>query len=404
VTGDSTSIAVAGVAQLPHQHPGVARVGALGALGGALATAIGIASNGLPHHSPWFEPLQSIGALGIVSLGMAPIVWVASHRRGGSIAARTLRTDGRRLSLRGPLRDWSFGPFRQGTVTASGLHLEDAHGRALLVQATRDEARRLLASLGLAPEQRRYTFRWRSWDLRFWSWLGTAAILGFLVAPILFMERGLTSVCILPAVPLLAAEVVSRWLSYRETTIGLDGIEASSPSGRTFVRFANVRELRAEHAAVLVETHDGHRHRCLADLPSHLDGALFERASAGLVAARARTVARRPEEALLERGDHSFAEWKRRASEAIETAAAFRRTPLDVDDLRAILADPTAPAERRLAAAIAVSRRASQPDDVRMAAQSTASPRMRVALEEIAEGEASERSVAAALDEASRQR
>jgi hypothetical protein len=91
-------------------------------------------------------------------------------------------------------------------------------------------------------------------------------------------------------------------------------------------------------------------------------------------------------------------EWRTSLRRALESAEGYRDEPLTRDALLRVLASPSAPAERRIGAALALTpeRHAGSQESVLAAALACANPRLRIALEQAAEGDVDE----AALDEA----
>lgn len=91
-------------------------------------------------------------------------------------------------------------------------------------------------------------------------------------------------------------------------------------------------------------------------------------------------------------------EWRTSLRRALESAEGYRDEPLTREALLRVLASPAAPAERRLGAALALApdRHAGSHESVLAAALACANPRLRIALEQAAEGDLDE----AALDEA----
>jgi hypothetical protein len=91
-------------------------------------------------------------------------------------------------------------------------------------------------------------------------------------------------------------------------------------------------------------------------------------------------------------------EWRTSLRRALESAEGYRDEPLTREALLRVLASPAAPAERRIGAALALTpdRHAGTQESVLAAALACANPRLRIALEQAADGDLDE----AALDEA----
>ena len=91
-------------------------------------------------------------------------------------------------------------------------------------------------------------------------------------------------------------------------------------------------------------------------------------------------------------------EWRTSLRRALESAEGYRDEPLTREALLRVLASPAAPAERRIGAALALTPEShvGSQESVLAAALACANPRLRIALEQAAEGDLDE----AALDEA----
>jgi hypothetical protein len=93
--------------------------------------------------------------------------------------------------------------------------------------------------------------------------------------------------------------------------------------------------------------------------------------------------------AALARRGQSVSDWQAEASHKLRAAADYRSAPLTHEDVERALSSPTAGAERRLGAAMALvgSGDPAARERVRVCAQALVDPKLRVALTSIAEGE-----------------
>jgi hypothetical protein len=100
----------------------------------------------------------------------------------------------------------------------------------------------------------------------------------------------------------------------------------------------------------------------------------------------------------LARRGRPVEQWRASLRQALESAEGYREEPLTREALLRVLASPAAAAERRIGAALALTpeRHAGAQESVLAAALACANPRLRIALEQAAEGDLDE----AALDEA----
>jgi hypothetical protein len=104
----------------------------------------------------------------------------------------------------------------------------------------------------------------------------------------------------------------------------------------------------------------------------------------------------------LDRAGRTLAEWRKALGELFGGEASYRAARLDPEEVEKVLGDATLPADRRIGAAIAL-QAANVPgtkERIRIAADLTAEEDVRVALEQIAEGEIED----AALEEAAKAR
>lgn len=99
---------------------------------------------------------------------------------------------------------------------------------------------------------------------------------------------------------------------------------------------------------------------------------------------------------VLDRGGRSITSWK--AAVRSVTAGSFRDAALDMDDLEQVLADHHAPLERRIGAALALREVESGRERIRVAASTSADPRVRVALERAGDAELDEEELLRAID------
>lgn len=102
----------------------------------------------------------------------------------------------------------------------------------------------------------------------------------------------------------------------------------------------------------------------------------------------------------LSRGGRSLETWKEELA-LLASGAGFRSAATSYDDLDRVLHDPAATPEHRIAAALALKSRAEPHtrERIRVAAEASVHPKVRVALRELAEGRDADAAVEAALAE-----
>lgn len=103
---------------------------------------------------------------------------------------------------------------------------------------------------------------------------------------------------------------------------------------------------------------------------------------------------------VLDRRQRPVERWREALRDLALEAGGFRAAGLAEDDLEEVLADPDAPLDRRVGAAMVLRDRSSDaPARIRVAARTSADPRVRIALDAVAAPEPDERAIARALDE-----
>lgn len=221
------------------------------------------------------------------------------------------------------------------------------------------------------------------------------------------------------ATALLAAGVYlgASLLRRREAVIGTDGIAYRRSLRTEFIPYAALDRVHLDTRGVTLSLRDGRR----VLLPMRTSGAR------PLPLSRARAAPRTPDEAQrrvlldriqeamtardpagaaqvaqgrLDRNGRELAAWKEDLASVLRPEGDYRNLRISADDLGGIIVDPQAPAERRVAAAVALSAQEAGEARrrVRIAAQSSADADLQAALEQAAEGEIDE----AALSRAGR--
>jgi hypothetical protein len=179
------------------------------------------------------------------------------------------------------------------------------------------------------------------------------------------------------------AAALSHWLlRRRELVVGIDGLRLDGLLRKRFIPFHEVERVRDEGDETLIDRKKGWDLR----LVKEPDGGGLTEVLSRTIEARDEALSR-PAELLedLRRGERSAKAWGE--SIAKLTRGSYRDKRLRVADLEAVVDNPTADPEQRVAAAVALS-----PDDeararIRVAADGLADIDMRAALEAAAEGE-----------------
>ncbi len=180
----------------------------------------------------------------------------------------------------------------------------------------------------------------------------------------------------------------------KSITVGADGLIVPGVLRDRFVPFADIVAVRAERSRVDIELRDHRlslsaREDAARAVALRVEDAMSARADGPTAEARL---------GQLGRGGRSVAAWREAAARAVRSGGAYRATGFSEDDLTALLGSSEAAAEHRLGAAMALAAGGdAQRENVRIAADACADPKMRVALEAIASGEVDEEAVEEAL-------
>jgi hypothetical protein len=196
--------------------------------------------------------------------------------------------------------------------------------------------------------------------------------------------------------------LVAAWLwSSTDVVVGRDGIRLR----HFFTRFIPHEDIDR----VEIATHDDRLRVILRDgraVPTHpiATGQIERmRALAGYVQ-RAMTLEEGPSVAaiqMLDRGDEDLSDWRRRLRDLFDVEPGYRGPRLNRSDAAAVIDDPGRSAERRLGAALALVEAGLLDDGgrrrLRVAAEASANPKLRVAFERLAEGQVEDAAIEEAL-------
>ncbi len=223
--------------------------------------------------------------------------------------------------------------------------------------------------------------------------------------PVSFMGPWLASI----------AGMFAAWQRLRRpprVVVGRDAVHVDKASGSVTIPLTQIDKVWGHGQAVFIR--DTHGNVTSASggvrLPLRDPSQVASPIVLGVVdriqdAQRASATAASPEHALvasLDRGGRTLAEWRKALGELLGGDASYRAARLGAEDVEKVLGDATLPADRRIGAALAL-RAAGVPGAearIRIAADLSADDGVRVALEQIAEGEVED----AALEDAAKSR
>ena len=274
------------------------------------------------------------------------------------------------------------------------------------------DAERLLVAAGLDASKR--TMRVKLGETLFLD------ILVFLLGPALVLP--LTQAIVRQALPLLRSGwgfsglfillfallffLVRAVFGPERVVVGADGIVIERALRNRFVPHDRLASVAVKHNAVELTLTDGSRARARArHLTDEQQAELRVRIESALAAFRRGGVAAESL-ARLDRGGRALGDWRAALQTILEQQGSYRETPLTRDQLFEVLESAAAPVERRLGAAISLAAASEEgvARRIRIAAEASANPRVRIALAKVAEGGIDDGAIDAAIaeDEAAR--
>lgn len=352
----------------------------------------------------------------LLVLVLPPVLFALGHHRAAKAPTEELLCDGQGVSVGGrvviPRAEIDNGAAapdvrgdgvrvllgRKGRLSPSHtLHAKDL-----------DEANAMLAALGLDASRSTHVYREAGWfpygggPTRVLPGVLVLGLLSFI--PLLVLTHG-SALSMLPAALAMTAFFGSLWTTRSEVTVGLDGVRVRWLNRERFCAFSDVT--RCERTARGVVLHRREGAAFAVDIATMLgqrplgqqDRAVVVNRIEDALAAhrRAAEAGAALDPAALARDARSTEVWLD-ALRALRQGTSHRAASVRAEDLWRIVADPEAPAASRAAAAVVLAPTvdASGRARLRIAAETTASPPLREAIEAAMTGD--ESSVAACLD------
>src|SRR5262249_35022724 len=139
--------------------------------------------------------------------------------------------------------------------------------------------------------------------------------------------------------------------------VGADGVLVPRWASHDYVPFDVVTRISRESSRIVIATKSGKRVHLRLSSASEAS-RLISRLEAARTAAAA---ARAPRLALLDRDGRDLDRWREEVRRLADGWAAYRNASLNRADILAVLEDPSAPVERRVAATIALSGESDAP-------------------------------------------
>ncbi|MFO0626363.1 MAG: hypothetical protein U0325_12190 [Polyangiales bacterium] len=351
----------------------------------------------------------ALGGVAASALLGAVAAWL---RRGRALPAGEAATDANALRLGAgdgafvlPAREVRAGWVVPGAQSASVVFERADGARVALTVDDTASAQEVLGAMGFDAQRRSLKVSLgRGWDGPLRA-LGVLLFGGLQTLPLLalfaaWLHLGPVSRALLFASVTVAGFIVaSRTMGPPELTIGADGITLQRGFQPRFLPYRLLRWIERDGDDLVLLLVDDQRIRVT---PTSRDAArddmVVERIRGA--AERARAQGGNAALALLDRNGRSVRAW-REALRALRGAPGYRDAGLGEAELQAVLADPGASAERRIAAAVALASHAPTDDltRVRVAVDACADPALREAVASALRGDLDDEAMELAADE-----
>ncbi|MBK8252746.1 MAG: hypothetical protein IPK82_08775 [Polyangiaceae bacterium] len=203
------------------------------------------------------------------------------------------------------------------------------------------------------------------------------------------------------------SQTTSRLFGPANLIIGADGVAIKRGFSSDLVKFDEMEKVTIESSRVTFRLKNG---KDVSARARHLgyqeQSTILERIEKARALHKDRAV--EPASfALLDRGARTLAEWTEALGALLSNDSGYRNANLTREQVISVLENPAAPAERRIGAAITLAKinDGEAPLRTRIAAGASANPRVRIALEHIADGHLDEEDILlAAQEESQRER
>lgn len=282
----------------------------------------------------------------------------------------------------------------------------ELRGRTHLRFSVRDdaEAEAFLRRIGKDPSNHRASFRGRRVFHSALAWMVGAPLAGTVTA-VLMRSLPHGSWAHSPAVAL--AVFAAAFLGLRrilrpslDLEVGSNGVLDRTRWRGRFLPWSRVASIEQGAGWVAFVLHDGTRRTVWCDPDdATVHPAVYARAREALDAWKRAASAADPLTAL-DRNGRSIAQWRADLATLLTSATGYREQTVDRARLEALAADPAAPLERRVGAALALApvAPAGQPTTrVRVAPEASADPAERDLLRRMADGDLDDDAIEAAL-------
>jgi hypothetical protein len=197
----------------------------------------------------------------------------------------------------------------------------------------------------------------------------------------------------------LLTTLIRTLIATPDVTVGTDGLAFRRGLRERFIPFTDLEDVRLDGLGLRILLRNRRRMLLFSMVgvsPARMDALKLRIREAIALRGAAPSLGL----ANLDRAGRSIAEWRAALAALARRGVDYRGAGLSAEDLEALLVSPDATAERRLAAAVALSasKHPGAPERIRIAAAQCASERLRIALEKLGEGEEDDAAIAEALE------
>jgi hypothetical protein len=309
-----------------------------------------------------------------------------------------IRVGGTLVVPRASIADGFFQPrpnrdTRKASSIGSSVRLVDKHRRIVFeAEASEQEALELLYALGLDPGSKRVEFNGSS---PLFATVARNMLFIFLSVAAMFVGSfGLAAMGVMANVlPILAVPWFLVAMLPSKISVGIDGVHERWLWRKKLVPMASIMAVeRVQDRQIKLRLRDGSEHTLFTSMRrnnsirSPYATAHGDAVQARIVEARAAFYERTPAadvSALVGKGTRTREEWLAALAKLRSAEGGYRDAVVRDDDLWRLVEDPSAPADARGGAAMLLRRSLDEDGKarVRVAAEATASPKLRVALD-----------------------
>lgn len=339
----------------------------------------------------------------MLSIYVVPVAFLAWWARVVTTTATArIEADALVLTTEGATRRVPFTKVAAAYVRGPCVVME-LRDRTVIQLEARDgtDARAMLLALGFDASQRRAEFNHSRIFYTVIAWmLGPlgGALTTALILKSVEVEWMHTTAFALGLFALLSAALIWLMQPKLDVVVGSDGLLIHRKIGRRFISWSDVEEVRQGQGEFLLKFRKGRLEGfwCNPD-----DDAVLPSVCARIREALSAFHTHGSSDPIgaLDRGGRSLDVWKSDLARLLNPVTDYRSPIIDRARVVALLEDPTSTVERRVGAALSLAQSAGEDGRtrVRIAAEQSADPAEREALARIADGDAQESHIEAAL-------